>query len=129
MGKLHFLQGSLLPFLFRAPTQNDGLKNFISLRGKPEFAFYYEHKAMYPWLDVGLDKLSMSLVQDSTDTTSLSRQVIHQLISKTAYHAAQSLRNGSSMILRELAFGFHFILMIVYQSTLVSVYEHFLLQV
>jgi len=28
MGKLHFLQGSLLPFLFRAPTQNDGLKKF-----------------------------------------------------------------------------------------------------
>jgi len=81
MGKLHFLQGSLLPFLFRAPTQNDGLKNFISLRGKPEFAFYYEHKAMYPWLDVGLDKLSMSLVHGQHryyDTFSASNSSAHK---------------------------------------------------
>jgi len=80
--KFHFLQSSLKPLLFRAPTQNDGLKNFISLRGKPEFAFYYEHKAMYPWLDVGLDELSPSVVQDSTNTATLSRRVVHQLVSK-----------------------------------------------
>lgn len=62
-----FLQTPLEPVLFRAPTQNDGLKNFIPLRGKPEFAFYYSNKAMYPWLDAGLGELHSEII-DSEHT-------------------------------------------------------------
>lgn len=51
------LAAPLVPCLFRAPTQNDGLKNFMSYRGKPDFSFYYTDKAMYGWLDAGLDDL------------------------------------------------------------------------
>ena len=42
------------PSLFRVPTQNDGLKTYIGLRGDPAFSFYYENKAMFPWLDLDL---------------------------------------------------------------------------
>jgi beta-galactosidase len=45
---------SFEPSLFRAPTQNDGLKTFMHLRGDPAARFYYEGKAMYPWLDMDL---------------------------------------------------------------------------
>ena len=55
------LASPLLPCLFRAPTQNDGLKNFMSLRGQGDFAFYYTDKAMYGWLDAGLDSLVCAL--------------------------------------------------------------------
>lgn len=57
-----FLAEPLVPWLFRAPTQNDGLKNFMSYRGKPDFSFYYTGKAMYGWLDAGLDAPSYQLV-------------------------------------------------------------------
>ncbi len=57
----------LVPCLFRAPTQNDGLKNFMNLRGKPDFSFYYTDKAMYGWLDAGLDELKYDLVEKSGD--------------------------------------------------------------
>ncbi len=46
---------ALEPCLFRTPTQNDGLLNFSKLRGMPDFAFYYTNKALYGWLDAGLD--------------------------------------------------------------------------
>lgn len=55
-GREH-LKLPLVPHLYRVPTQNDGLKNFMDLRGKKDFAFYYENKVMYGWLDAGLDKL------------------------------------------------------------------------
>jgi beta-galactosidase len=45
---------SFEPSLFRAPTQNDGLKTFMHLRGDPAAQFYYKDKAMYPWLDMDL---------------------------------------------------------------------------
>jgi beta-galactosidase len=42
------------PSLFRAPTENDGLKTYRHLRGDPAAEFYYKDKAMYPWLDLDL---------------------------------------------------------------------------
>ncbi|MFA6504869.1 MAG: glycoside hydrolase family 2 TIM barrel-domain containing protein [Treponemataceae bacterium] len=67
----------LLPCLFRAPTQNDGLKNFMPLRGKPEFSFYYMGKAMYGWLDAGLDKLGFTLESSEGSLSSGSLRSIH----------------------------------------------------
>jgi beta-galactosidase len=46
--------------LWRAPTENDGLKLFMDLRGIPDFSFYCDGKAMYGWLDAGLDRPSFS---------------------------------------------------------------------
>jgi beta-galactosidase len=51
----------LYPCLFRAPTQNDGMKTFRPLRGRADAAWYWEGKAMYPWLDAGLDELGCEL--------------------------------------------------------------------
>jgi beta-galactosidase len=48
------LAESFKPSLFRAPTQNDGLKLYTHLRGDPAALFYYQDKAMYPWLDLDL---------------------------------------------------------------------------
>ncbi|PKL10862.1 MAG: glycoside hydrolase family 2, partial [Spirochaetae bacterium HGW-Spirochaetae-8] len=42
----------LEPHLFRPPTENDGLKNFLHVTGNPLFTFYYEGKALYPWLEL-----------------------------------------------------------------------------
>jgi beta-galactosidase len=61
-GDMEYLAAPLLPNLWRAPTQNDGLKNFASQRGIPEFAFYHHEKAMLAWLDCGLDELRFKLV-------------------------------------------------------------------
>jgi beta-galactosidase len=48
------LAESFKPSLFRAPTQNDGLKLYTHLRGDPAALFYYQDKALYPWLDLDL---------------------------------------------------------------------------
>jgi beta-galactosidase len=54
------------PSLFRVPTENDGLKTYIHLRGDPAAEFYYKDKAMYPWLD--LDLLHFRCVEEKTET-------------------------------------------------------------
>jgi beta-galactosidase len=41
--------------LWRAPTENDGLKTFMDYRGREDFSFYYEGKVMYEWLEAGLE--------------------------------------------------------------------------
>ncbi len=63
------LASPLVPSLFRAPTQNDGLKNFMELRGIPELAFYYTDKAMYGWLDAGLDDLRFERLEGAAAET------------------------------------------------------------
>lgn len=60
-GTTEYLAAPLRMNLWRAPTENDGLKNFMALRGIPEFAFYYMNKAMLLWLDAGLDELLFTL--------------------------------------------------------------------
>ena len=76
-GTSSLISEPIVPVLFRAPTQNDGLKNFISLRGIPELAFYYQDKAMYPWLDAGLEWLHFECTeQKQTDNRmTLSHQI------------------------------------------------------
>jgi beta-galactosidase len=54
------------PSLFRVPTENDGLKTYRHLRGDPAAAFYYQNKAMYPWLD--LDLIDLVLGGEKADT-------------------------------------------------------------
>ena len=82
-----YLAAPLLPNLWRAPTQNDGLKNFAAQRGIPEFAFYHHEKAMLAWLDCGLDDLCFRLVAGqaamgqilSNTDTKASFTVIHEI--------------------------------------------------
>ncbi len=77
-GTMEYLAAPLTMNLWRAPTENDGLKNFMMLRGIPEFAFYYMNKAMLPWIDAGLDLLVFALesfdgghVLDTTSTSDI----------------------------------------------------------
>jgi beta-galactosidase len=53
------------PNLYRAHTQNDGLKTYKHLRGDPASAFYYKDKPMYYWLD--MDLLHMRLIDEKTE--------------------------------------------------------------
>jgi beta-galactosidase len=46
--------GRFKPSLFRVPTENDGLKTCFHLRGDPAAVFYYQDKAVFPWLDLDL---------------------------------------------------------------------------
>ncbi|AEJ20046.1 glycoside hydrolase family 2 TIM barrel-domain containing protein [Gracilinema caldarium] len=62
-----YIKQPLVPHLYRVPTQNDGLKNFMKLRGKKDFAFYYENKVMYRWLDAGLSELRFEALSQDAD--------------------------------------------------------------
>ncbi len=81
------------PCLFRTPTQNDGLLNFVPLRGIPGFSFYYTNKAMYGWLDSGLDGIK---VEESGEASGGSRIVnaegrkIGRFSSSSRSHGGQS---------------------------------------
>jgi len=72
-GDTEYLAAPLVMNLWRAPTENDGLKKFMSLRGQPDFAFYYQNKAMLEWLDAGLDRLGFRLLSFEGDPAELSR--------------------------------------------------------
>jgi beta-galactosidase len=61
------LAAAFRPSLFRVPTQNDGLKTALSMRGDPAMEFYYRGKAMFPWLDY--DLLNMRAADEKTETT------------------------------------------------------------
>jgi beta-galactosidase len=45
---------ALVPSLFRPPTENDGLKMYLPLRGDKAAAFYWQGKPLFPWLDLDL---------------------------------------------------------------------------
>jgi beta-galactosidase len=45
---------ALGPSLFRPPTENDGLKVYLPLRGDEAASFYWKDKALFPWLDLDL---------------------------------------------------------------------------
>jgi beta-galactosidase len=53
------------PSLFRVPTQNDGLKTCVHLRGDPAASFYWNGKVMYHWLD--LDLLHLRVIDEKTE--------------------------------------------------------------
>ncbi len=69
--------------LWRAPTENDGLKMFMEFRGIPDFAWYCNGKAMYEWLDAGLDELSFSLADLRRDPASPRVSIVHDVSSRT----------------------------------------------
>jgi beta-galactosidase len=62
------LAAAFRPSLFRVPTQNDGLKTALPLRGDPEREFYYKNKAMFIWLDY--DLLHLRTVDEKTEAAS-----------------------------------------------------------
>ncbi|MDR0640913.1 MAG: DUF4981 domain-containing protein [Treponema sp.] len=51
---------ALAPSLFRPPTENDGLKVYLPLRGDKAAAFYWQDKPLFPWLDLDLLHLRRS---------------------------------------------------------------------
>ena len=67
--------------LWRAPTENDGLKLFMELRGVPDYAWYCQDKAMYEWLDAGLDSLSFSLSELRRESGEPCLSIIHEVSS------------------------------------------------
>lgn len=72
----------LLMNLWRVPTENDGLKTFIDHRGKPGYSFYCQNKAMYEWLDAGLDELRFQLLDRSIDEGAGQIKFVHAVESK-----------------------------------------------
>jgi beta-galactosidase len=60
-GGLEYLAGPLRMNLWRAPTENDGIKTLLGERQLPHFAFYHQDKALLRWLDFGLEELVFTL--------------------------------------------------------------------
>jgi len=75
------LASPLVPNLWRVPTENDGLKLFMDLRGIPDFAFYCEGKAMYGWLDAGLDAPRFALAEMRPGAAGV--RIVHDLAGRT----------------------------------------------
>jgi len=88
LSSLSFGEGELLASdlemnLWRAPTENDGLKLFMDLRGLPDFSFYYVDKVMYGWLDAGLDGLAFELAEMRADPAASTLLLVHDVASRT----------------------------------------------
>src|SRR5208283_2863533 len=64
-------------------TENDGLKMFMDLRGIPDFEWYCKGKAMYEWLDAGLDVLSFSLAEMRPDSAAVRLSIAHDVSTRT----------------------------------------------
>jgi beta-galactosidase len=75
------LASPLVPNLWRVPTENDGLKLFMNLRGISDFAFYCKGKAMYEWLDAGLEAPRFALAEVRPGAAAL--HTIHDLTGRT----------------------------------------------
>jgi beta-galactosidase len=75
--------------LWRAPTENDGLKLFMDLRGIPDFAFYYSDKAMYEWLDYGLDELRFKLLELRAEEGRPGLSALHSVESRNGRRAGR----------------------------------------
>jgi len=90
--------------LWRAPTENDGLKLFMDKRGMPDYSFYYEGKAMYGWLDAGLDELRFSrprFERSADEDGSPLLRVVHEVETRTGKRAGrlvQALRFGGGAV-------------------------------
>ncbi len=86
----NLLAAPLVPNLWRAPTENDGLKLFMDLRGIPDFAFYCRDKVMYEWLDAGLDAPRFSLAQMRTGAANV--EIVHDLSGGTGRRLGRLLQ-------------------------------------
>jgi beta-galactosidase len=93
LGSGELLASPLTMSLWRAPTENDGLKLFMDFRGLPDFAFYYENKAMYEWLDAGLDELRLDLVDMGADVGSGGISIVHDVRTRTGRRAGRFLQS------------------------------------
>ncbi|HTX71772.1 MAG TPA: glycoside hydrolase family 2 TIM barrel-domain containing protein, partial [Rectinemataceae bacterium] len=79
VGGVEILAAPLIMNLWRAPTENDGLKLFMDKRGMADFAFYYENKVMYSWLDAGLDELRFEAPRFEHDREDGALRVVHEV--------------------------------------------------
>jgi beta-galactosidase len=77
-GSGELMASPLVMNLWRAPTENDGLKLFMSLRGIEDFKWYCENKALYGWLDAGLDETSFRLVDMRADSGARRLAIEHE---------------------------------------------------
>jgi beta-galactosidase len=77
------LASPLAMSLWRAPTENDGLKLFMDRRGIADFDWYCKGKVMYEWLDAGLDALSFALVGMSAAKDSPRLRIEHEVSGRT----------------------------------------------
>jgi len=91
------LSAPLAMSLWRAPTENDGLKLFMDKRGLADYSFYCDGKAMYGWLDAGLDELRFSKPTVEDDRPGAALRIAHEVTTRTGRRAGrfvQTLRFG-----------------------------------
>ena len=91
-GGLAILASPPVMNLWRAPTENDGLKLFMDRRGLADFSFYCEDKAMYAWLDAGLDALSFSLASARLDRGTGGLRIEHEARTRTGRRAGRFIQ-------------------------------------
>ncbi len=89
------LASPLIMNLWRAPTENDGLKLFMDLKGHPDFEFYCKDKAMYLWLDAGFDGLMFSLVDMRVDASLGGLSILHEVAGRGGRKAGRFVQRWS----------------------------------
>jgi beta-galactosidase len=77
-GSGELLVSPLVMSLWRAPTENDGLKLFMDRRGIADFDFYCANKVMYKWLDAGLDEPRFELKEMRADMSRPGLSIVHE---------------------------------------------------
>jgi beta-galactosidase len=92
-GGRELLASPLVMNLWRAPTENDGLKLFMDRRGMADFAFYCENKAMYAWLDAGLDALSFSAPEFTASAASRRLRISHEVRTSKGLRAGRFVQD------------------------------------
>ncbi len=102
------LASALIPDLFRAPTQNDGLKTLMSLRGKADFAWYFNDKAMYQWLDSGLDELHFTLQDENRGKEGTLYEARHRISGKAGQPIGSFLQTWERDVAGDLLGDFLF---------------------
>jgi beta-galactosidase len=88
---------ALGPSLFRPPTENDGLKVYLSLRGDRAAAFYWQDKALFPWLDLDLLHLRRAVEYSRRE----ERQGFPGLVSREKLYAGE----GAAPVFKDRLLG------------------------
>jgi beta-galactosidase len=92
-GGKNILHSPIVMNLWRAPTENDGLKLFMDKRGQADFSFYYENKAMYAWLDAGLDALEFAQPAVEAEFEARRLRIVHEVRTGTGARAGRFVQS------------------------------------
>lgn len=93
-GQPELLDRALRMDVYRAPTENDGLKNFQTSQALANFDFYHHGKAVNTWLEQRIDQLVFKLEESRMDTDG-TLHLAHQVRTVTGVDLGRFIQTWS----------------------------------